>query len=204
MANSNSWSKTIIPLSIIVLLLAGLVFFIYHSRQRIAYVRTNELIVGFNGMKEARVAYKAQSDVWQANVDTLRMQYQRCVSDYQTNYKSLSDKEKEEKQAFIKKLETNLDNYTSVIRKEAADKEKEMSEGVLNQVNSYIEEYAKKKGYAFIIGGANGNLLYGDKSYDITDELLTELNKDYKLLPPPASKSDAASQNIALPSSTGK
>lgn len=179
---ANNKSSLIVT---VVLFLITLSCFIYlwHIHPRIAYVRSAALIYDYNGMRDARNTYKQQSDAWQANVDTLRFQYQRCLAEYQGNYKTLSESERSEKQAIIRKLEENLKNYTSVIREQAQEKEKGITEGVLNQINSYVEEYAKKKGYDFIIGGNNGNLLYGNKAYDITDEVLEALNKEYKIMP---------------------
>ena len=184
--NTNRNDKKWLPIFTLFLVVAAIIGFslyLYRNSHKIAFVRTAELVYGYNGMREAHSAYKAQSSVWQANIDTLRMQYQRCLAEYQTNYKTLSEKERGEKQMLVKKLEENLKNYTSVIREQANEKEKTMTEGVLNQINSYVEEYSKKKGYDFVIGGSNGNLLYGNKAYDITDEVLQAINKEYKIMP---------------------
>jgi outer membrane protein len=158
-------------------------FYLFHIRPRIAFVRSAELIYEYNGMRDARNEYKSQSDAWQANIDTLRMQYQRCLTEYQSSYKTLTNTEREEKQSLVKKLEDNLKNYTAVIQKQAQEKEKTITDGVLNQINSYVEQYAKKQGYDIVIGGANGSLIYGDKAFDITDEVLQVLNKQYQYMP---------------------
>jgi len=175
-------------IGILLLLLLASWYYSYHFRVRIAYVRVTELVYGYNGMREAHSKYVAQTEQWQSNVDTLKMQYQRCVSDYQSSYKTLSEAEKVEKQNLIKQLESNLANYSSVVREQAQEKEKALTDAVLNQINSYVEEYAKKKGYNFIIGNTNGNLIYGDKAYDITNEVLAALNKEYKILPASATE----------------
>lgn len=188
---SNIPSNNRLVFLILILLIFGAISFgIYksYSTPKFAFVRTEELIYNYNGMRDARETYKAQTDIWQSNIDTLRVQYQGAVAEYQNAYKSLSDKERQDKQALIKKLEENLKNYTTVIREQAQKKEQTMTEGVLNQLNSYVEEYAKKKGYDFVISGSGGNLLYGAKPFDITDEVLSAINKEYKILPsPPAS-----------------
>lgn len=177
-----------------VLVVAAISFsaYAYITRPKIAYLRTAELIYGYNGTKDAHASFKNQSDAWQSNIDTLRMQYQHCVAEYQETYNTLSELQRKEKQELIRKLETNFKNYSSVISEESKNKEKTMTETVLNQINSYVEEYAKKKGYDFVIGGANGNLVYGNKTYDITDEVLTALNKEYKIMPADSAKHAAA------------
>jgi outer membrane protein len=60
-----------------------------------------------------------------------------------------------------------------------------MTEGVLNQVNSFIEEYSKNKGYDLVIGTTtSGNLLYAREYMDITDEVLKALNENYHVPTP--------------------
>ena len=55
-----------------------------------------------------------------------------------------------------------------------------MTQGVLNQVNAFVEKYGKSHGYAMIFGTSNtGNILYADTIYDLTDTILAGLNKDY-------------------------
>ncbi len=180
-----------------IIAIAALSFSIYAyaTKPKIAYVRTAELIYGYNGTKDAHANFKNQSDTWQSNMDTLRIQYQRCVAEYQAAYNTFSEPQRKEKQELIKKLESNFKNYSDAISQQSQDKEKSMTEAVLNQINSYVEDYAKKKGYDFVIGGANGNLVYGNKAYDITDEVLQALNKEYKIMPAAA----PAQSNTATP-----
>lgn len=183
---SNIPSTNRLVFLILLLLVLGTIsfsFYLSYSLPKIAFVRTDELIYNYNGMRDARETYKTQTDVWQSNIDTLRVQYQGAVAEYQNSYKSLSEKDRTEKQALIKKLEENLKNYTTVIREQAQKKEQTMTESVLNQLNSYVEEFAKKKGYDFVISGTGGNLLYGAKTYDITDEVLHAINQEYRILP---------------------
>ena len=167
----------------LIVILSGTVFYLFHSRPKLAFVRTMDLVYSYNGMRDAHNEFKAQSDAWQANIDTLKLQYQNCLANYQNSYKSLSESERRDKVELIKKLESNLNNYTSVIRQQSAEKEKSMTEGVLNQINSYVEEYSKKKGYDFVFGNNNSSILFGEKAYDITEDVLTALNKEYRVMP---------------------
>lgn len=53
-------------------------------------------------------------------------------------------------------------------------------QGVLNQINDYIKKYAEENNYTLILGTTNdGNLLFGNKGIDVTEDILTELNNEY-------------------------
>ena len=52
---------------------------------------------------------------------------------------------------------------------------------ILSQMKKHIKEYGKKQGYDYIYGtGDAASILYGKEEYDITEEIIKELNKNYK------------------------
>jgi len=51
---------------------------------------------------------------------------------------------------------------------------------VNNRLNEYIEAYAKEKGYEIVLGsGGEGNVMYVKEGLDITEDLITFINKSY-------------------------
>ncbi|KAA6326682.1 hypothetical protein EZS27_024247 [termite gut metagenome] len=49
-----------------------------------------------------------------------------------------------------------------------------------DSINSFLKDYNKEKGYTFIISNTGSdNLLYADKAYDITQEIVNGLNAKY-------------------------
>jgi outer membrane protein len=51
---------------------------------------------------------------------------------------------------------------------------------VKSQVEDYLKEYNKAKGYTYILAYEPGFMFYRDSSYDITADLLKGLNDRYK------------------------
>lgn len=159
-------------------------FYIYRSQPKIAYIRTLDLVYGFNGMKEAHLTYTNQTQTLKANVDSLRIQCEREIADYKNTVNTLSAEEKTKKETAIKTMEANADKYASEANKQIQDKEKQLTQSVLNQVNSFVDEYAKSRGYDMVLGSdGNGSIMYGGKAFDITQDVLVAINKNYKILP---------------------
>lgn len=151
---------------------------------KVAYVRSADLIYGYEGMKEAQKNYEAKSKQWQSNIDTLSYDFEKAVNNYNTEFSKLSEKERKEKEKFLSQQEQNLSLYSKNLKEQAKTEESKMTEGVLNQINSFVEEYAKKQGYDLILGtNVSGNILYGAKYIDITEEVLEEINKNYSTQP---------------------
>ncbi|MDR3678870.1 MAG: OmpH family outer membrane protein [Flavipsychrobacter sp.] len=158
--------------------------YLYFSRPKIAYVRSLELVYSFNGMRQAHAEYKTQTDAWQANIDTLKKQYQNAVSVYKSHVSLISPQQKNDEEKNIMQLENSLKQYSATVSKEAEEREKKLTQSVLNQINSYVESYAKKKGYDIVLGAeGTGSVIYGKPAFDITNDVLESMNKEYQLLP---------------------
>ena len=117
------------------------------SSPRIAYVRSAVLVSSYTGMKEARSLYQEKMSKWKSNIDTLSKDYQQAINKYNMEVTSLSANEKKERENYLHKQEDNLRQYAGTLEQKATEEDKKMTEGVLNQINSYVKDYGEKKGY---------------------------------------------------------
>lgn len=152
----------------------------YSSQQKIGYVRSSELVDGYLGMREARNQYQNKSQQWQANVDTLEQDFKKSMHRFQFEMDGLSPTDRHQKEITLKRMRENLFQYTSSVRENAIMEDEKMTQGVLNQINSFVQEYGKRNGFDIVLGTTlSGSLLYGEEQLDITEEVLRELNKAY-------------------------
>ena len=61
----------------------------------------------------------------------------------------------------------------------AAEQEK-YNKALHDSIANYLAQYNKDKKYSIIFSKSGDNLLYADKAYDITNEVIAGLNKAYK------------------------
>lgn len=179
--NNRNKINIVAGVSLIALFLSAIAIFkFFSSDKKIAFVRSSDLVNEYLGMKEAQNSYKEKTDVWQANIDTLELDLQKAISKYNTEAASLSKEDKLQREQFLQKQQQNLMQYSDAIRNKAKEEDEKITHGVLNQVNSFVEEYAKKNGYDLIFGTTlSGSILYGTDALDITEKVLDELNKQY-------------------------
>ena len=56
-----------------------------------------------------------------------------------------------------------------------------LRDSIIKEVKVFIKEYGKKKGYDYIYGtGDAATILYSKETYNITEEVLKELNENFK------------------------
>lgn len=176
--------KSNILLVAVMLLIAALVItniFLFARTPRLAYVRSYELVEGFAGMREARASFDKKKSTLLSNVDSLRANYEQARTEYISMGHKYSPAERVEREKLLSQQQNHVMQYQEVIELRLRDEDASMTEAVLGQINSFVEEYASDKGFDVVMGTTrSGSLLYGSKALDITDELLEKLNKKYK------------------------
>lgn len=171
-------------LGINAVVLALVVFLLIRSfdrqEEKIAYINTLKLLGDYEGMKDARIELEQKTAVWRANVDTLGMELENSIKKYEKERSSLTEKECRLSEELLRNKQGQYQQYQQAIQQKIAEEDKKISEAVLSRVNAYIEEYGKKHGYQFILGASsNGNIIFAEKAADLTEEILTGLNKEY-------------------------
>lgn len=148
---------------------------------RIAYARSYDLIDKYDGMKEARMLFDAKKKAWQSNIDSLNQGLQNAIGKFNVESRSMNEAQKNQLREFLTGKERELVNYTKAVEEKAQQEDEKMMQAVLNQVNSYVEEYGQEKGYDVILGtSVSGSILFAGKNRDITDEVLVGLNERYR------------------------
>lgn len=155
-------------------------FNLFTSKPKLAYVKSQELVYGYMGMKEAETKFDIRSKKMLSSVDSLKYELQRAIQDFNTQAETINPEILQKQREKLRIQEMNIQKYEDNIQDKLIAEESEMLEGILNQINSFVEQYAKEKNYQYIFGTTTaGNLLYADDTEDITQEVLEHLNKNY-------------------------
>lgn len=169
--------------ALVIIALTGVVgyqVYDYLNSPRIGYVRSYDLIEKYKGTLEARAKFEKKKSAMIANVDSLRIDFERSKNQYFSSYNRLTGQQREEHEKTLTQQQNQLVQYSEVIDQRIEEEDNKMMQEVLNQINSYVEEYATREDYDIIMGTTlSGSLLYGRKSMDITETLVDELNTKY-------------------------
>ncbi|MCT4645001.1 MAG: OmpH family outer membrane protein [Carboxylicivirga sp.] len=169
-------------IAIFALILSGYLFTknLLHKEDQIVYVDVNVLMSKYKGMQDAKKEFEKVNKTMQANVDSLIVGFQNDLKEYEKERRKLSKKEIELKQELLRNKQQQIDGYQRATAKKAQDEEMKLTKEVVDEVNSFIENYGKKNNFNIILGATSaGNILYAKKGYDITEEVLEGLNNTY-------------------------
>lgn len=149
--------------------------------KKIAVVQLNDLVYGFQGMKDATKKYTDKVNKWNAQADSLEMMLKGLFSEIKLDSIN-NDRNKllKDQQIFIYKRQTYFE-YKQKIEQAAQEEDKNMTTGVMNQVSEYIKTFAINEGYDLIISNTQAqNVGYVNETMDVTKQLLEYANKKYE------------------------
>ncbi|MEM7104341.1 MAG: OmpH family outer membrane protein [Bacteroidota bacterium] len=140
---------------------------------KVGFVNNHLLFEGFNGKKALEARLTEFGETHQPVLDSLELQLTYLYSEIQAGKEDLipaySAKElayKQLSQEFEQKYNAQSQEYMTSIWK---------------QINEYVEAYGEEFQYDYIFGAmGNGNLMYGNREKDLTEEVLKFINEKYE------------------------
>ena len=149
------------------LLITGVVY----AEEKSAYVDLGKIFDQYNKTKEYdKILNKEQKDYEDTREDKLEE-----VRKLQEKISLLSDEEKEVKKGDLEAKITQLQEFDRDKTQDLRKKRDEKVQEIFKDINEAIEAYAKKQGIGFVFDSRA--LIYIDKSLEISDKILKEINK---------------------------
>lgn len=162
----------------VVVLLVGIVsiqLFMLFSKPKIAFVDTSKVYNEFKLKIELETEFKKIETARKIVLDSLMIDIKALSKEIELS--NGKDKEKvmrfsSQKERFILKQKQFEEDNQALAKK--------YTDQTWNQLNQYISDYGEEKGYVYILGAnGDGNLLYAQKTNNVSDELITYINNRY-------------------------
>jgi len=142
------------------------------------YVNPNKLLQGYHGAQAQHELFQAKARDWQLRIDSLGTELQALRT---------------APPATRAAKEQQLGQYREAIQQRAQQENQRLTQAVLAEINAYLKQYGKQKGYTFILGATeSGNIVYAADEADVTDDVLKGLNDQYDRQHPAAAPAHAA------------
>lgn len=159
---------------IVIVALAILVTRQMDESQSIAYVDSERLVNGYKGIKVAREEFETKASVWNANLDSLRIELEEEFEKFEMEKATLNRSEIDRMEKLLQSKQQIYTNYQQVVRDKMQDENTLITKNVMGKINDFIKEFGKEKGLKVIL---SSNIVYANQSLDITDEVLDGLNQ---------------------------
>jgi outer membrane protein len=149
----------------------------------IAYVNVDSLLLHYEFAKESNESLIKKQEDSRLKINTLARQLQNEMGDFQRKLENnafLSRDRAQQEQTRLQKKQQDLQELDGSLSKQLVQVQQKMSEQLRDTINNFMKEYNKEHKYQLIISNTSSdNILYAEKTYDITAEVTKLLNERY-------------------------
>ena len=149
---------------------------------KIAYVEVDSIMTQYNFCKEYNKILTQKGNNIQKTLASRQQALQNAAANFQQKVQqnAYTRDQAEAIQAGLQKQSNDLQGLNQRLSNEFQTETDKYNKALHDSLQHYLAVYNKDKKYALIFAKQGDNLLYADKAYDITKEVVAGLNKSYK------------------------
>lgn len=154
----------------------------YLPAKGVAYVEVDTIIFNFGYYFDLRNELMAKQQKSESELNSKGRAYEAGAKDYEDKVRKglVTRATAAQMEQGLVQQQQELVNLRDQLQYELMEEEQVMNRKVLEYIYSFLDEYAREYSYEYILGKSfGGQIMYSDKSLDITDNVLAKLNEKY-------------------------
>ncbi len=145
---------------------------------RVVYVDSQRIFMQYTAYQEAQRVYQAEYDGWTEQLRQREEELVRLQSDFRAQQPMLSEERRLEKEMELQRKTREFEEYRQSIfglGGLAVVRNQELLEPINAAVSKAIATIAEEEEYDLVLDAQDGNIIYGNDKFDITERVLEEL-----------------------------
>ena len=149
---------------------------------KIAYVEVDSIMSQYKFCKEYSLILQKKGQNIQNTLAQKQQALQAAAANFQQKVQqnAYTREQAEGVNASLQKQSNDLQMLNQRLSAEFQNETDQFNKALRDSIQHYLAFYNKDKKYSIIFSKQGDNLLYADKAYDITNEIIAGLNKAYK------------------------
>jgi outer membrane protein len=151
----------------------------FANAQSYAFIDSDYILKNVPEYTEAKEKLDKMAERWTKEIEERYSVVKSKKDNFQREEVLLPKEEKEKRKQEIEKLEKEAIELQTMHFSSNGDyfqKRQELIKPIQDRIFTAMKKLAKKEGYSFVFDKANqSNLIYADKEYDISDDVLEEM-----------------------------
>ena len=150
--------------------------------QKYAYIDSDYILSNLTEYTDAKAKLDKLADRWTKDIEKRYEALKQKKDNFAREEVLLPAEERKKRQEEIDKLETEAMEMQKTrfgVTGDYFNKRQELIKPIQDRVYDAMQKVASKRNYSFVFDKANqSNLIYADDKYDISEQVLRELNKN--------------------------
>jgi len=157
---------------------------------KIAYVEVDSIMTQYTFCKDYTEILQKKGQNIQNTLASKQRALEQAAANFQQKLQqnAYTREQAEGIQASLQKQAADLEGLNQRLSGEFQTETDKYNNALRDSIQHFLAKYNKDKKFSIILSKAGDNLLYADKAFDITSEVVAGLNKAYKK---PAAKAEA-------------
>lgn len=151
------------------------------AEMKIGFINSEEIFRGYEGTKEAQEKFDKEVAKWEQDATNRQKEIKDMKDQLDKQSLLLSAERRTELEA---KLKQKMSEYQDFLQTkfgqkgEALSKNEELTKPIIEKINKIIDKIAKEENFDYILDARAGGVIFAKKTYDLTQRVITILNKD--------------------------
>ena len=152
------------------------------SDAKIAYVEVDSIMSQYKFCKDYSLILQKKGQNIQNTLAQKQQALEAAAANFQQKVQqnAYTREQAEGVNASLQKQNNDLQILNQRLSAEFQNETDQFNKALRDSIQHYLASYNKDKKYSIIFSKQGDNLLYADKAYDITNEIVAGLNKAYK------------------------
>lgn len=149
---------------------------------KIAFVEVDSIMTQYTFCKEKSAELEKKGNNIQKTLAQKQQALQNAAVKFQQDIQAnkYTQQQAEAVQAGLQKQNNDLQVLNQRLSSEFQQETEKFNQELRKNIQQYLADYNKDKKYSVIFSKQGDNILFADKAYDITNEVVAGLNKAYK------------------------
>jgi outer membrane protein len=147
---------------------------------KIGYIDSIKIFAENKETQDAERVYRSDVQQWEAQKQRYEADLAKMGEELNAQSPMLSEEKKAERRL---EFERKMGEYKKFMEETfgdnglAARRNKELTQPIVEKINKLIEQIAREQGLTMVFDVANANIVYADKTLDLTEQVLTKLRQ---------------------------
>lgn len=149
---------------------------------KIAFVEVDSIMSQYKFCKEFSLVLQKKGQNIQNTLASKQQQLEAAAANFQQKLQqnAYTREQAEAIQASLQKQSNDLNALNQRLSNEFQMETEKYNVALRDSIQHFLASYNKDKKFGLILSKAGDNILYADKAYDITNDVIAGLNKAYK------------------------
>lgn len=147
---------------------------------KIAFINADSLLKQYNYFTETKSVYEAKAERAEKSLEEKARKIEAEYMMYQQKAQTMTQDQLRNAEQSLMMKQQDLAKEKEKLTKQLIEEEDRLNKELREKVNAYMKKLSEKNGFDYVLSYQKGStLIYGDPAFDITTEVINDLNKQY-------------------------